>query len=262
MDPFLASFKDRLGRAPLWIDCERYVERVFAGSPSDWHSNPQRFAGAMAQAHGLTRSDVVAVPGLATVFADPGWYTETGAAARALDAALKRPQPRVFLDEVLASLAHRLAGKAALVLELPSPGELLTARGIAAPHRFDDLDDVAAVLVALVRELSRQPVEALVCVSNAADGLCDDEREVCAPLFKAARYYGWGVVVRLDQAAGVAVPSSNLELIGARLLGALPPQIWYDDSVDIPPAVAWRFGTIPADAAPERVARRLRELTS
>jgi hypothetical protein len=215
----------------------------------------------MAQAHGLTRSDVVAVPGLAAAFADPGWHTETGAAARALDTALKRPQSRAFLDEVLASLAHQLAGKAALVLELPSPGELLKARGIPAPHRLDDLDDVAAVLIALVRELSCQPVEALVCVSNAG-GLCDDEREACTPLFKAARYYGWGVVVRLDQAVDVAVRSSNLELIGARLPGALPPQIWYDDSVDIPPAAGWRFGTIPVDAAPERVARRMRELTS
>jgi hypothetical protein len=268
---------DRLGRVPLWIDFERYAAAVFAGAPDDWYGDAHRYAATLAQAHSLLRSDLLSIPVL-NAFLESG--TWTGSAARgeslsgALDALMSQADPARFVTDVLDALFHRFEGKVELVLELPSPSTLLALRGAVAPYDFGDMDDVAMALTSLLRQLSTRRFFALGIDCTGPDDMGDDEKEACEPLIKAARYYGWGVSVRLDGLPEAQAPErGDFDVLQIRqwsdaaaaafspwVAGGLTDAFWRDPTVDTPVAGTLHFGEVPADAVPELVARRMKAL--
>lgn len=277
MNDVFEDLAERLGRAPLWMDFERYAAAVFAGAPEDWYGDAHRYAATLAQAHSLLRCDLLSIPVLNAFLASGGW---AGSVAKgeslsgSLDTLLSQAGPMHFVTEVLDALFHRFEGKVELVLELPSPSTLLALRGAVAPFDFGDMDDVATALTPLLRSVSTRHFFALSIDCAGPDDLCDDEREACEPLIKAARYYGWGVSARLDDLPEAQAPERGaFDVLQLRqwsdaavaafspwAAGGLTDEFWRDPAIATPRAGALHFGEIPADAVPEQVARRMKEL--
>jgi hypothetical protein len=280
MSNVFAELAGRVQRPPVWIDFESYAARVFAGTPADWLVNAHRFADAMVQAHKLVRSDVVALDLTQAALAKAAPGTDLSLADRigawAPDTASHR-----FNTDVLDEVFHRLGAQAALVMALPSPSRLLRAWGVAPPFDFDDLDDVASALVSLLRQHADRRFTALVIDCDEASGPSDDELEACAPLQKSANYYGWGVAWRLDALPEGELPDGLLAATGVdsvlvggwsdaalaaqgdpRLAGGLNDAYWCDETDRAPGSPGMRFGAIPPQALPERVAGRLHLLRS
>lgn len=277
MNDVFEDLAERLGRAPLWIDFEQYAATVFAGAPTDWYRDGNRYAATLAQARSLLRSDLISVPVLGASLAEGGWNdsaADGASAADALDALLSRAGPKRFLADALDALFHRFTGKAELVLELPSPSRLLRLRGGEAPFDFGDMDDIASALTAVLRELSGRDFRAACITCDEPDGLSDDEQEAIEPLVKAARYYGWGVAVRLDGLVEAQAPERGdadvvllrqwsdaaVTVLGPWAAGGLTESFWRDPGIEAPSTGALHFGTVPADAVPEVVARRINGL--
>ena len=161
----------------------------------------------------------------------------SAASGVSLSSALERlsgqDEPRRFLADALDALFHRLEGKSELVLELPSPSRLLRQRGAEAPLDFGDMDDVATALTTVLRDMSTRRFAALVIASDEPQGLSEDEWDACGPLVKAARYYGWGVALRLDGVdeaprtrSGRGRRGSARPLVGRRRGAARPVGRW------------------------------------
>ena len=269
-------FADRaqgMSRPLLWLDFERYAAQVFASQPADWFTNAHRYADTLGQAQRLVRSDVVAVAVLDAWLQTPAW--QAAARASLVDALAlwsdEGPQQR-FVADVLDALFHRVGSQAMLVMALPSPSQVLRRAGRLPPFDFDDLDDAGSALTAVLRSHSERKFAALVLRCDEAEGLSDDEREASEPLLKSARYYGWGTALQLDAAPpGSALhgtsgfdavllghwPPAALQASGiAHAAGGLGAAFWRDEAA-APPWPGMRYGEIPADAVPERVAERL-----
>lgn len=273
MSSVLADHAQRLNRPLLWVDFERYAAQVFAGQPADWHSNAHRYADTLGQAQRLVRSDVVAVAVLDAWLQTPAWQAAARASlADALALWNDEGPPQRFVAETLDALFHRVGTQAMLVMALPSPSQVLRRAGRQPPFDFDDLDDVGSALTAVLRSHCERKFAALVLRCDEAEGLSDDEREAAEPLLKSARYYGWGTALQLDAAPPGSAPDSTsgfdtvllghwpaaaLEVSGiAHAAGGLGAGFWRDDAA-APPWQGMRYGEIPADAVPERVAERL-----
>jgi hypothetical protein len=147
---------------------------------------------------------------------------------------------------------------------------------VEPPFDFDDLDDVASALVALLRQHADRRFTALMIDCDEAGGPSAAELEACAPLQKSANYYGWGVAWRLDAAPQGEAPAELLASSGVdvvllggwsdaaltvhgeeRLAGGLNDAFWCDEAACAPNWPGMRFGSIPAQALPERIASRL-----
>jgi hypothetical protein len=278
MSNVFAEIAGRLQRPPVWIDFEAYAARVFAGAPADWLVNAHRYADAMVQAQKLVRSDVIALDLTRAALTKSASGADLSLAERlgtwASDMASHR-----FNTDVLDEVFHRLAAQTALVMALPSPSRLLRAWGVEPPFDFDDLDDVASALVALLRQHADRRFTALMIDFDEAGGPSADELEACAPLQKSAKYYGWGMAWRLDALPEGELPDALLAatdvdsvLVGGwsddalvaqdapRLAGGLNNAYWCDETARAPSSPGMRFGTIPPQALPERVASRLQLL--
>ncbi len=280
MNNVFGQIAERLQRPPLWIDFEAYAARVFAGAPADWLLNAHRYADAMAQAQKLVRSDVIALDMAQAALAKLGPGADLPLTER-LSTWASDPASHRFNTDVLDEAFHRLSAQAALVMALPSPSRLLRVWGVEPPFDFDDLDDVASALVDLLRQHADRRFTALMIDCDEAGGPSADEMEACAPLQKSANYYGWGVAWRLDAAPQDKAPAALLTaasvdvvLLGGwsdaalaaqgeeRLAGGLNHAFWCDEAARAPSWPGMRFGPIPAQALPERVASRLRLLRS
>lgn len=253
----------RAERATLsWLDTDRYVWSVFAGRPERWYDDPAALAAATAQAQQIIGSDVHAVR-LCGPFSPP-----PGATAAEVCAALAGPRERRLLAETLDALAHRLGPQVDLALDCPSPRTLLGAQA-----GFDDLDDVAASLLEVIRTVADRPVRCLQ-ITAAGPEPDDDEIESWASLLAAAGHYGWATAIRRDGAVGAnggaGLPADLLLLPGLgpeelpddrRHGGGLPPAVWQATPEGARLAEAavkrgFRYGEIPADAQPEVVLSR------
>lgn len=271
MTRFLRTQDDRAGAPLVWIDFDAYARTVFAGGSGDWLADAPRRAAALTQAHGIVRSQVVAVD-LGAPFVHAG-ADPFGAGA-----------PAAYLETLLDALGHTLSGRADLVLALPSPRDLLVALGApagAAPS-FDDLDDLSMAAAALLRRLSGKPVGGLLLRLSGRDAfdgeLDNDELETMAPLIAAARYYGWAVAVEF---AGVAAPGErageglDADLLlypdaaaavlaargDARFGGGLGAGYW-SGALPALPVLPALYGAIPPSARPEDVVARMQALAA
>jgi hypothetical protein len=253
--------RDRL----TWLDSERYVRSVFAGSCEHWHHDPGTMIAAVAQAQTILRSDVLCV--------DLG-----GPFARYLGpdgdvvAALEREEPRRDLAATVDALLHRFGDDVAIVLDCPSPRRWL---GSAAP--WDALDDVATALLAVMRSVADRPLHGLQITCDTEAGPDPDELDSWTSLLAAARHYGWVTAIRLNHVGNtdeipdglpadlLLLPESVTLPDDRRLGGGLPPMAWTEaeEAVRLVKAAAgrgFRFGEIPHDAAPETVLARVTTL--
>lgn len=276
MSSVFVEHAQRLNRPLLWLDFERYAAKVFASQPADWHTNAHRYADTLGQAQRLVRSDVVAIPVLDAWLQMPTWQAPASASlADALAAWSEEGTQQRYVAEALDALFHRVGTQAMLVMALPSPSQVLRRAGRVPPFDFDDLDDVGSALTAVLRSHSERKFAAVVLRCHEAEGLSDDEREACEPLLKSARYYGWGTALQLDATppgsppegtSGLDAvllghwPAAALEASGMEnAAGGLGASFWLEDATS-PPWRGMRYGEIPPDAIPERVAERLATL--
>ncbi|WP_157488652.1 hypothetical protein [Pseudofrankia sp. DC12] len=242
---------------------------MFAGAPDRWYDEPATLVAAAAQAQRLLRSDVYSVN-------VTGPFSRHLAAARdaaEVCAALKLAEPRRVLAETLDAALHQLGERAVIVLDCPSPRGLL---GPSAEAGFDELDDVAAGLLEVIRAVADRPIGGLQVTCDTVSGPDADEVDVWSSLLAAAGHYGWITAVRLDGVTSpdqvdTATPGDLLLLsrVAADALpddprygGGLPPALWADtaEAARLAEAAAkrrFRFGEIPADAPPETVVARI-----
>lgn len=280
MSNVLTDLSGRLQRPVTWIDFEAYAKRVFAGDPADWLTNAHRFADTLVQAQKLVHSDVVAFDVTQALLANTENRPDVPLADR-LGRWQSDQAAGCFNADVLNELFHRLGKQAALVLALPAPSRLLRLWGAAPPFDFDDLDDVSSALVSLLREQGERTFLALMIACDESDGPSDDELEACASLQKSANYYGWGLAWRLEALPEGALPErllakANVDSVlvdtwsgsalvaqgEPRLSGGLNEAYWCADAAMLPRHPGMRFGRIPPQAEPERVANHLQQLRS
>jgi len=257
--------RDRL----TWLDCERYVQSVFAGTSECWHEDPGTMVGAIAQAQKLLQSDVLVV-GLS------GPFSRHLVAGSMVSEVLERDEPRRHLAATVDALVHRFGTHVDIVLECPSPRRLL---GDGEPVGFDALDDIATELLDVVRTVADRPLSGLQITCDTKGGPDADELDSWSTVLAAATHYHWVTAIRLN---GVTDPSQlDAGLPGDLLLlsqleaelvpddrrhgGGLPPAAWTDSPeagriVEAASKRGFRFGEIPHDASPETVLDRISAL--
>ncbi|ABD11611.1 hypothetical protein CcI156_21045 [Frankia sp. CcI156] len=270
VDDWIHARRDTL----TWLDCDRYVWRVFAGAPERWYDDPATLVAASAQAHRLLRSDVYGV----NVSGPFSRHLVGDSEAAAVCAALELPAPRRVLADTLDALLHQFGDRVDLVLDCPSPRRLLAS---GAGIDFDALDDVATGLLEVIRSVADRPVRGLQITCDTAGGPDEDETDAWSSLLAAAGHYGWITAVRLN---GVTDPDQlDPKLPGDLLLlphlpagvlpddrrygGGLPAEVWSDTSeaarlLDAAAKRGFRFGEIPTEASPEIVLTRLTALAA
>jgi hypothetical protein len=270
LDDWVNARRDTL----TWLDCDRYVWSVFAGAPERWYDDPATLAAATAQAQRLLRSDVHGVD----IVGPFSRHLAASGDAAAICAVLRLDEPRRLLAETVDALLHQLDDRVDIVLNCPSPRRLLAAGPGAG---FDELDDVAAGLLEVIRTLADRPIRGLQITCDPALAPDEDECDSWASLLAAAEHYRWVTAIRLD---GVTDPGRlDGELPGQLLLcprasadvipddrrhgGGLAPCVWTDSSeadqlADAAGKRGFRFGEIPFDASPEIVLARLTTLAT
>jgi hypothetical protein len=257
-----------------WLDSDRYVWSVFAGRPDRWYDDPGLLVSSTAQAQKLLRSDVQGV----NIVGPFERRLEPGADSAQVCEALESAESRRQLAEALDAFAHQFGDQVDLVLDCPSPRRLLAG---SAEVDLDDLDDVAAGLLDVIRTVADRPIQGLQLRCDGSAGPDEDESDSWSSLLGAAGHYGWVTAIRLD---GVTeVDQLEAELPGDLLLvprvaagrvpddrrhgGGLPAEAWADTSeaariVTEAAGRGFRFGEIPAEASPEVVVARVTALAS
>lgn len=271
----LTDFRTGRRETVTWLDLDRYAHTVFAGSAPGWYADPARLAGAVGQARRLLGSHVVGVDLTGPFLSRLDHTAAAGGVAAVLDL-LGEAGPARIARETVAAVAHDLTGPADLVLVCWCPADLLRRAGRApesGPADFDDLDDVGAQLLAVLRGCADLPVAGVLLRRTGAPGA--DEPLAWAPLLAAAVHYGWTTALSIegvDSAAGlpaglgtdlVLLPDAPAARIPAdrRHGGGLCAAFWTgrpDDGPDLP---ALRFGRVPPDLPPEQVLRMAASLT-
>jgi len=266
VDSALGRWLDGGGGELRWVEFDAYAHRVFGGDSPDWYRDAPRHAGAFLQAQGVIRSQCLSLdltgPCRERCTEDAATVQECLADADGL----------AFLDQFLGAVVHRHGGQIDLVLELAVPADLLAA-GEAAD--FDQQDDVATALAALVRRYADRPVAALLLRKTCGGVPTADECDAWEPLLGAARHYGWRTALALPVlgATPAAAPALDLDvlLLPAVAASSLPPAVgtlrvgggldvrcWSGAGPDARGGLL--YGSIPADASPETVNTVVRAL--
>ena len=273
---FLDGKRERL----LWLEYDAYARRVFANDAADWLTQSTRFANTMRQALKAVRTEVVTVDiALAGIAAWPERRpADTLASAQA---ALTGAVPRRYTAECVDALQHALGAEVDLLLRFPSPRDLLAQAGSTEEPDFDALDDLSATVVSTLREFSSKSITGIVMTRAAAAPLSSDESDAYAPIFSAARHYGWVTAAAFHETLfATDAPSldgvdillaAELPLARVRALrgatrgigGGLTRNWWLDATASITSAAGdLLFGFIPEDVSPETVLSKCAGLAS
>ncbi len=282
---------DRLGgNGRIWLDYLDYARRLFAGEEPDLWLDAARFLSVYSQGQQLLQSDVLSVP-LTPFFTT--WiqeYREIGQAWQgkkatfALRNVMALEEPRQILSEVLAGIS-RLFPATPLVLHLEVPREwirqlralefLQLKDAMEGGEVSDDDQDAAAVILADgLRAFSDQPVTALVLRETEPLAVSAKRCPLCQPIWNLADHYKWLKGIQLpgrpdaEWPLGETVqfalfPEAEPELIASCCMagkpfgGGLNQAFWTADASPAPFHFPIAFGSIPADAQPERVLARL-----
>jgi len=254
----------------LWVEYDDYAGRVFAGAPADWLMQAVRFANTLGQARKVIPTHVLTVDLTASGIARTA--AQDGPAEAALRA-VGDEGGRAFGTEVLDALAHKFAGDADLVLKVSSPRDLLVHFGVRGEPSFDELDDLASALAALVRALAERPVSGLLVTRTSEAEWTADEADACEPLFSAARHYGWVSALRVGASllrtqAGdfrdadillcADMDAAELAALGPgrKYGGGLPTGYWLGEAALAAAPGQLLYGVIPVDAEPEQIVAR------
>ena len=273
---FLDGKRERL----LWLEYDAYARRVFANDAADWLTQSTRFANTMRQALKAVRTEVVTVD--IALAGTASWPEPRPAEPLAsAQAALTGAVPRRYTAECVDALQHALGAEVDLLLRFPSPRDLLAQAGSTEEPDFDALDDLSATVVSTLREFSSKSITGIVMTRAAIAPLSADESDAYAPIFSAARHYGWVTAAAFHETLfATDAPSldgvdillaAELPLARVRALrgatrgigGGLTRNWWLDATASITSAAGdLLFGFIPEDVSPETVLRKCAGLAS
>ena len=268
---WLKQSRERL----LWVDFEDYAHHVFAADTASWRNEPTTFVNGICQAQEVIGSDVLSIDLLAPYVQELA--PDAASPAAAIQAVFALAGPREFNHEAFDALAHRLVDQVDLVARIPSPTALLERAGLQQEASFDDLDDVAIAIAALLRDLSTRPLAGIALSCEAVPSA--DELEALESVTSAARHYEWQVTLSAKDEAREFLGLADID-IDALLLpeveiaalstaggaapiigGGLSAAYWRGDVALEIDDRCLRYGEIPRDAEPETVVKRIKELS-
>ncbi len=259
----------RDGRNLRWLAFGGYAQRVFGGASPAWFSEPGRHVKGLADANKVLGSAVVEF--------DLGelWVAHRELAAGATGVERVRTLGgdaglRAFCRDAIGALVHGQGAKADIFLALPSPATLLMALGEdASAIDFDLLDDVATLLVGMMREHADAGVDGLVLTVSDSGVDAGDELEASETIKNAAAHYGWVFAVRAASAALAGNyralnpdlwlgfgPPADLHAVGA----GLDAEFWRDGALATPEASACLYGEVPVELDPRLIVQRVAAL--
>lgn len=255
-----------------WIEFEAYARRVFSNDPADWHQDAARYTAGLMQAQSIIGSACLAVD-----LVRPFLARHPGASAPEIVAALTDTQALRFVDQALSAFTHRFAERLDIVLKVSAPFDLLRAE--QASVTFDDLDEVATALTALVRRFADRPLAGLM-IDKDDPALNDDELDAYQPLLGVARHYGWVTALALPGVTELCEPPAlDLDILllprlgiravaagnaaKVRIGGGLNDVFWNGGGFDAEYAPGQLlYGEVPREAMPETVVALLGKLKS
>jgi hypothetical protein len=266
-----------------WLDYTGYAGELLAGGNIPWTS----IDGVLAwvrQAQGLLRSSVVSIPVAPIVEA---WLDEHPALRSSMAARSRTTYPiktlladsslRTHLNSLFAAVGASLSS-VPVVATIPSPRVWVLqcyrqAFGQSQCEVDDDVTDSAAAYIAdFLRSLPQTELAGLLLDESAEAGAPSIETvKLYQPIFNLGNHYRWDVGVYAPQSDASALTSPSWDggpafwimsdPVAGKDCGVLvPATFWYDNNpIDHRPA-RFRFATIPRDAVPEVVLRRLPDL--
>jgi len=261
-----------------WFDAAGYGQaKLLAGGPLPW-SSPAELTAFFGKLSGMFRPDAVLVD-IGDVFAQRAagdGQLRAAMAARtrpgyALRTLLADEQARATAAEGIRALAAT-AG-VPLILTAPTPGRWLTAAAAQAgaePGLVDaDRAGTAAMYVAdMLRTFGGLGVDGLLVDEGPVPAAELIDPEASRSVLNVAEHYEWPVLFRADAAA--AWPHGSVPGV-AVWIGSTPPaapsgrwgvvagpEFW--DGEEPEPDAAPVLATVPAQADPEAVMKRVRAL--
>lgn len=264
----------------IWFDAADYGRaKLLAGAVVPWDS-PAELVSFVAKLQGMFRSDAILADG-GEVFAqraagDPQLRAAMAARTRpgyALRTLLADEQARRVAAEAVRALAAT-AGGVPLVLAVPTPARWLSAADGQAGSDPGPVDagraETAAMYVAdMLRTFGSLAVDGLLLDEGSAHGGGLIHPEAYRSVLNVADHYGWPVLVRAD--AGAAWPHGSITGITAWLGSAAADGTagrWgvvagagFWDGEDPGPGAELVIVTVPAQADPEAVMKRVRALS-
>ncbi len=274
------------GRArSIWFDAVSYGRaKLLGGAGVPWTS-PAELSSFFAKIGGMFRSDAVLVD-LADLFAQ---RTAADQQLRAAMATRSRPgyalrtlladeQARSIAAEAVRVLAAT-SGPVPLVLTVPTPGRWLVAAGQQAQRAQRGGSDPGPPDAAQAETAAIYSADFLrMFADTGVDGLLLDEGRVPAgelihpeayrPVLNVADYYEWPVLIQTD--AATAWPHGPVSGVALWLGSAAPSQpagrwgvvadadFW--EGADPSAEADLVLATVPAEADPEAVMKRVRAL--
>lgn len=271
----LREWLDGTRKRVLWLEYDAYARHVFANGAADWWSQSTRYATTMIQARRAIKTEVVTQDIAAPGFAIAPRGNDPLASCKL---ALQDPAGVRFIDDSVDALVHQLGGHVDLVLRVAVPLDLLRQVGAESAPSFDDLDEISAAIVAIVRHCAEKPIAGLLLTRNLDLPLTTDEQEAYAPLLHAAKHYGWVTCVQTTESViqRSAADWSDIDIVlcedfshaqlaasnstGNKFGGGLPKPTWAQPAAALAASDALWFGTIPPQAKPEFVLARCASL--
>jgi len=236
--------------APVWFDSLAYCQaKLLGGAAVPWAA-PGELTAFYGKAQSMFGSDGVLI--------DLGALYETQVSAALRTAMTARTRTGYALRTMLGDEDVRSAARAAVaaivatagpvpvVLTVPAPGRWLRAAAGDPGGPVDaDLAETGSMYVAdLLRAFGDSGVDGLLL--NEGQAADSPGSKAYRPVLNIAEHYGWPVLLR---SAGVVK--------GEGRSGTADPPFFWDETG---PPSGFLLVTVPADAAPEAVMRRIRRL--
>jgi len=265
-------------RPLIWLDFHAYVAELFR-SPVPW-LDQTAFAAFHAQAQGLLRSDVIALPvepiADALIASDSGLRTAMAAKSRSVYP-LRRLLEDTGLRKAVASLLLVLRASHAerpLALAIPSPRRWFAlayeaAHGVPLDAHVardaDEIDGASVYIADFLRAFAESGVDVLLLCETPGQAPVNPEQLVAyQSVINSARHYRWEIGlldagwpssppgdVSLDFCVA---PGGTLGKCGGSLLGRA---FWEGADASAIADGHFYYAVIPAGATPERVLERL-----
>lgn len=265
------------GRKPLWLDYHDYAAQLLNKGAHPWLDVAACVAW-QRKAQGLLNSDVLTLPVAAVCAA---WLDAHPALRLALASkrrtgfALRTLLADEALRALLIELAQGLRASFAtlpLALACPSPRCWVVeayrqAHGEApAELSHDDIDSAAVYMADFLRCFGEVGIDLLLLHESAdAEPAAAEPFVLYQPVFNVAAHYRWEPgLCQLAGHSAAEQPSAGFVIApvaaGAGSGALISPAFWEGGAPPRCPDGGFRYATIPAQAQPETVLRKLAEL--
>lgn len=260
-----------------WLAFDDYARQVFARGNPGWFREPLRHVNGLADANKVLGSEVIEF-NLGALCAARRDLAIAATGSGRVSAVLGDAGVRAFCAEALAALVHGQAARADIMLALPSPATLLVALGEESELiDFDMLDDVATLLVGVMREHADAGIDGLVLTFADTGVDTGDELEASEAIKNAAAHYGWVFAARaasVELALNYQSLAPDLWLVpdhstdsfaekaASPVASGLDASFWRDGELATTGAGACLYGEVPADLDPKIIVQRIGALPS